>query len=352
MEGFKKKSYPGGKMKRKIFFFLGIFVVGIICTNLLDGVPQEEWDADNFGKVIGQIVDPETGSPVNEIFIIDFLNCNEIDDSRNLIMRTKTNEKGFLSVEMKPFIYCLRFYPNSKNSKYSFEPHPYYNHKYVFMVTVEKGKITEFRKVATIGGALKIKLVNTEGGVINPQLEFEKFERISIFLKSPNMVIPVEASGLTEDDMKDGEMVVHTLYPDIYSLGVEFQGIGYTNIKKENIQVEKNKTTEVEIVINPNDITGIEGKVLDKNGIILKGGRVYLISQSIEIRGSFKNTTDQNGNYHLTGMPEGLYKIMLAVDLPSGKGFMWPQEIVEIKKDVLLKKDIIMKYSFDELESQ
>jgi hypothetical protein len=339
-------------MKRYIFCFLGILFVGIICTHVLDGVPQEEWDADNFGKVIGQIVDPETGNPVNEVFIIDFLDCNEIDTSKNFLRQIRTNEKGFFSVEMKPFVYCLRFYPNSKNSKYSFEPYPFYNDKYVFMVTVEKGKITEFRKVATIGGTLKIKLINTEGGVINPQLEFEKFERIAIFLKSPNMVMPVEASGLTEDDMNDGEMLVHTLYPDIYSLEVEFRGLGFANIKKENIQVEQNKTTEVEIVINKNDITGIEGKVLDTNGIILKGGGVYFSPQSIEIRGKFITTTDQNGYYRLTGMPEGFYKIMLSAELPNGKEYMWSQEIVEIKKDVLLKKDIIMKYTFDELELQ
>ena len=339
-------------MKRKIFYFLGILFVGIICAHLLDGVPQEEWEADNFGKVIGQIVDPETSSPVNEVFIIDFLNCNERDVFRNLIMRTKTNEKGFFSLEVKPFVYCLRFYPVSKNSKYSFEPYPFYNDKYVFTVTVEGGKITEFRKIATIGGTLKINLVNNDGEVINPQSKFEKFERISVFLKSPNMEMPLESSRLTEDNINDGEMIVHTLYPDIYSLEVEFHGLGFANINKENIQIYKNETTEVEIVINPNDITGIEGKVLDRNGIILKGGGVYFSPQSIEIRGKFRTTTDQNGYYYLTGMPEGFYKIMLSVELPNGKEFMWSQEIIEIKKDVLLKKNIIMKYSFDELELQ
>jgi hypothetical protein len=330
-------------MKRKIFYVLLILVFGIRCTHLLNGVPKEEWDADNYGKVIGQIVDPETGDPVNEVFIIDFLDCNEIDTSINLLRRIRTNEKGFFSVDMKPFVYCLYFQPESKTSKYSFDPEPAFMEKYKSVVKVEKGKITRFRKVATMGGKLKIRLVDTTGRLINPQLEFPKRAEISIFVHSDNIVLPKSAANLSYDDdnMNDGEMIIHGLYPDTYSIEVDFSGLGFEGIKMENIQVEKNETTEVEVMVDPTDITGIEGTVLDKNGAIVKNVEVFL-SPTFPIRGSFETFTDQNGNYRLTGLPEGLCHINVAIMRAS---LIFLQGTVEIKKNILLKKHIVLDWS-------
>ena len=58
-------------MKRAIFFVL---VVGIINSRVLLAVPQEDGDRDNNGKVIIQVVDFDTGEPVNEVFSVYFYN--------------------------------------------------------------------------------------------------------------------------------------------------------------------------------------------------------------------------------------------------------------------------------------
>jgi hypothetical protein len=309
---------------------------------MLKSMPQGKNRDDNWGMLKGWIVDPETGKPVNEVFVVDLLKCSE-EDPRILIERTRTDNRGYLSIKIRPYTYCLRFFPDSRTSKYSFEPYPFINADYYIPAVIEKGKITEFRKKATIAGRLKIRLLDTKGRVINPKLEFEKNSRISIRIESQNLELPKEAGNLSNDDISDGEMIVHTLYPDTYTITVVFFGLGFPSIEIENIVIKATETTEVDIIVDPADITGIEGKIVDKNGLIIKHAEVFL-TPTFPVSGEFNTYTDRNGFYRLTGLPEGIFEINVSIS-KVGKVTIFRPGAVEIKKNMLIRKDITLDWS-------
>jgi hypothetical protein len=150
------------------------------------------------------------------------------------------------------------------------------------------------------------------------------------------MLVPVDATNLSYDDTSDGEMVVHSLYPDKYEVFIQFGGLGFESKRLENIKVEKNRTTEIDVMIDPHDKTGIEGKVIDKNGNPLKNVEVFL-SPTLPVAGDFSTNTDQNGYYRLTGVPGGIFHLRVFL---IGKGRIFLLGTIEIEKNKLLKKDI------------
>ena len=117
--------------------------------------------------------------------------------------------------------------------------------------------------------------------------------------------------------------------------------------------VETGKTTEVIINIDLTDNTGIEGIITDANGILLEDAGIGLSQIDDSIKGTFSARTDKNGYFVLKGMPEGYYHLSYeyfkkGIDLISFTG----QGIIEIKKNVLKRLDIELKYLKEELESE
>jgi hypothetical protein len=281
---------------------------GIIGTNLLDGVPQEEWDADNFGKVVIQVFDKSTGEKVNEIFTVYFFKSLEAGDSSSLEWYAKTNNKGYLVIKLKPGIYYLQFLPESSRSKYELEPSPVVSEKNRQMIKVESGKITEVLKKANYGGKLKIILIDPTGRKINPKEEF--FEDISItaslvsesdFGLFMNESMTIEKLTGKNDDLNDGEVFIGRLYPGKYDISISFGFLGIRKQRIKDIQIFRNQTTEKEVVININDNTGIEGYVTDQNGVPLN-------NLTVKIKDA-KSRTDKNGYYRIVGVDEGRHSI-------------------------------------------
>ncbi|MGD2093117.1 MAG: carboxypeptidase-like regulatory domain-containing protein [Candidatus Aminicenantes bacterium] len=317
---------------RNIFVLLVLFF-GLIGANAL----AKGQDADDYGKLVGWILDPNSGKPVDEVFIIELFNCSQFESSAVLFKQRKTDKKGYFSIKANPGQYCLHISPNSMQSKYCIEPYHFHNDQFYFPVIIENGKITEIRKKATFGGAIKVRVLDTSGSVINPSADLPKGAEISVSIDSPNYIIGTLSQHVVYDDMDDGETTVRTLFPSKYNLQVRFSRTGYKNFNFENVLVKEKEVTEIDCVIDLNDITGIEGKVVDINGNPIKGIEVSMIPQ-FAVGGSFDDRTDKDGYYQITGLPEGSYNIMIS---SREQGLRIYKENIEIKKGILTKKHIV-----------
>lgn len=315
---------------RNIFVLLLLFFGLVGLNNLLDGQ-----DADDFGKLSLWIVDPVSGNQVNEVFIITLFNCDETPPSRYLKQR-KTNNKGYLALDLNPGQYCLHIYPESLDSKYCIEPYHFKNDQFYFPVMIEKGKVTHFRKKATFGGAIKIRLLDTNGRIIDPLAELPSGAVVALSMTNPNYIL-----GQPEVyDMKVGEKIIHTLFPSKYFLRIDFRGTGYERLTFREVPVIEKEITEIDCVIDLDDITGIEGKIVDINGNPVKGIEIFLVP-NFDAWGDFNDATDKNGYYCITGLPEGPYYIGLSSNeygISINK-----KETIEIKKGTLTQKNITIE---------
>jgi hypothetical protein len=317
---------------RNIFVLLVLFFALIGSYVLCEGQ-----DTDDYGKLVGWILDPNSGKPVNEVFIVELFNCSRTESEAVLFKQRKTDKKGYFSIEEEPGQYCLHISPNSLESKYCIEPHQFHNDQFYFPVMIEKGKITEIMKKATHGGAIKVRVLDTSGSVINPSEDLPKGAKISVSIDSPNYMIGELSQHVVYDNMDDGETTVRTLFPSKYNLRVNFIKTGYKTLNFKDVPVKENEVTEIDCVIDLNDITGIEGKVVDINGNPMKGIEVSMIPL-FEVGGSFKDITDIGGNYRITGLPEGSYHIGIFSREGGSRTY---KENIEIKKGILIQKDIV-----------
>ncbi len=322
-------------MKKKLVFLFFIVIAVSMADVTLLGMPQGGVGDDDWGKLIGRVVDPYSGRNANEKFEIQLLTLDELKDGHHHYRGYTTDEYGTLSVKLPSGIYYLVFRPKELDTRYSFEPLPRRNEKYVFKVKIEPGKITEFVKTATVGGSIKIKLKDPDGRLVEPEKAFDGNVKISVSLDSPDIDLPIYASMRTKDNLDDGEMLVSGIFPGIYSVKVSYSGIAYPTFRKNNVEIRKSETTEVEVVIDPFDSTGLEGKVLNQYGEIIKKAVVKLFPV-FPVYEKFEGYSDSGGRFRLTGLPAGKYEIGVRVK----STIYYLKEEVEIKKNVLLKKDI------------
>lgn len=324
---------------------ISVLIVLVICLVLSEfnlwGLASGQSNEPDFGKILGWVVDPQTKEPVKEVFEVTFLKTDTPDPFQNLVASSvRTDEKGCFVMEvMRVGIFYLSFRPESLQSKYSFEPYPYLNDKYKFKIVVEKDKTTKFVKEATIGGRLKFKLVDNQGAVANLEEKYGDTFSILASIKSQtgNMWMDESVIGASKEDLCDGEMLVYSIFPDIYTVTIDFRGLGYGELKKENIEVKEGETTEVAFLIDPNDQTGVEGIVFDKNKNILSDISIRFSQKDRSIKGDFSCKTDKNGFFRLIGMTPGEYSMLIMIDWN-----FWDSEVFEIKKDILLKKDFLV----------
>jgi len=319
-------------MKRKV-----IFILIILMFDLSFSFSYGNQRDDNYGKLVGWIIDPVSNKPVNETFLIEFFNCNELGPLKTYFIRINTNEKGYLSIELKPRHYCIIISPELKTSKYSIEPDDCY-----YPIIIEKGKITEFKKKATIAGLLKIKIIDIKGKLINIHEKFPTHSEVIAFLTSPNNTFSLISSDLSDDDFKDGEILLHTLYPNTYSIKMTFRYTGFKSLEKHNIIIESGKITEVDFVVDISNETAIEGIVLNKNGYPIKNAEVYL-TPNFPVEGDFRTYTNQDGYYKLRGLPEGLFTIHVLFNSTT-----YPGGRVDIKNNDIVHKDISLKSSIND----
>lgn len=288
------------------------FVIALIITllgySLLCGGHQDDAEMDKQGKVIGQIVDPETGEPVKESFFVIIYDSDINSKLPSNIYRynDRTDAQGKIELELPVYTFYLQFIPVSFTSKYSQTKNPFcLEEKDRDVIKVEPGKITYFKKKAALGGVLKIYLADMNNIRFNPQEKFnQKFKIRSIIGEEG-----CRGTDTGRDTLDDGELAVYRLFEGNYWIDIEFYGLGFKDFKKHNILVEQGKTTEVNINLDLTDITGIEGFITDADGVPLEDAYILLaaINRAPGETVGHKAIANKDGHYSLTGMPEGKY---------------------------------------------
>jgi hypothetical protein len=340
---------------KKIIFFM-VILIGICSSEILLSLDQYEndplLDRDSFGKVIGQIIDPETGKPVNERFLVCIFNWHyrEGDYERYEDCNFNTDEKGCITMNLPPATYGLLFYPQNPDSKYSGTYHPFYYkmpeaYKEMFscVIKVETGKITRFVRKAIIGGSLKVTLVDLAGNPVDLAVAFPG-RSVSTHGEIINYNLSPGSTSFSLS-LDNGKFFIKGIFPDnSWELYLRFYGIGYGVFREKDIVIKAKEATEINVAIDPNDITGIEGKIVDELGIPQKKVEICFFQKDESIEGSFSCFTDSNGHFIMTGMPEGLYKAGI-FDGHEFHHFYQDIIIIEIKKNILLKRDFTIPTS-------
>jgi len=337
-------------MKRTILYLLVVSVIAVIAVKSLKGVPQQEWlmDKDNYGKVVGRIVDEDTGEPVKEAFQLLFLDSDRDQYGFNVEAKEKTTEQGTFEKKLLPHIYSIEFYPLAKDSRYCYFPYPFrLEEKKRVLVKMEKGKITVIQIEAPLAGTMKIYTADQNNVKFNPTTTFNQKFKSHVLPQSP----VYWAVYVGKDDLNDGELTIDRLYPGTYSLEAWFEGLGYPSVKKENILVEKGKTTEVLINFDLNDNTGIEGVLTDANGMVLEGGSVGFTHKDIDSGSDFDAYANKNGYYQLRGMPVGYFYVTYFYESEKRLHSVC-HEMVEIKKNVMLRVDKQYPYTKAEMDNK
>lgn len=338
-------------MKRTILYVLIVSIIALIVAKGLNGVPQQEglMDKDNYGKVVGRIVDEDTGEPVKEAFQLAFLYSDRDDYGFNIEAKEKTTDRGTFEIKLRPHVYSIQFCPLAENSKYCIFPYPFnLEEKERVLVKVEKGKITVLQIDAPRGGTIKIYTVDQNNVKVDPSMIFNQKFKVQVDIHNPVY------RGVNEgkDNLNDGEFIVKRLYPGNYSLEVRFEGLGFPKVKKENITVEKGKVTEVLVNIDLNDNTGIEGILTDVNGVALATAYVGFVHKDIKGSGGhFRAYADKSGYYHLKGMPAGYYYATFFYESEKKLHSVY-DEILEIKKNVMLRADKQYPYTKAEMDNE
>ena len=330
-------------MRRTIFCALVVLAIGIISSHVLMAVPQEdeEWKNDDFGTVIGYIVDADNGERVKEYFYVQLLPTDEINEK----VDWWTDKNGRFSKKVQPGIYVLFCYP-CLASEYSIDP-DYRNFPEIRQeIKVEKGKITQFYKKAYRAGKLKIVIVDPTGSKINPK---NYLNDVNIGIDLDRILPDGRIRGIWGSPssrlghLSEGEYTMAQLYPGIYNMEVDFlfSYLGYPTKRFENIYIEKNEVTEIKVALDLADKTGVYGKVVDLNGNPVEevSVGVYELDERKDFRLSAGTLTDSNGDFKIIGLREGLYEISFSkMFKPSYISYPMTSETIIIEKNKLIEK--------------
>jgi hypothetical protein len=331
-------------MKLRNIFVLLVLFFGLIGSFLamVEAQSGEEQDLDNYGILRGKIIDEDSGKLVNEKF---FVSIN--DPNYNLLSRfgTETDENGFFKCKWKTGTYLLYFFPRSRTSKYCWDKNPIFFPGEKNIIKIGKGKITEIVKKAKLAGKLKLLMVSKEGDKINPQIIFGEKIDCNARIQGESLIDNTSGEFFTDgDDFNDGEMLVHSLCPDIYTLDVTFDGMGIGSIFLEGIVIEKNSTTEVKVKIDLDDPTGIQGDIYYESGELLENVEVSIggpIESSESITASVY--TDQNGYYKIVGLKEGTYYVTFMKEIKRLVFLNISPRKVYVKNGSLSRLDVRLK---------
>jgi hypothetical protein len=310
------------------------------------------------GKVVGTIIDAETGKEVKGDFWISFCECEKKDPvsivwsggSGYFKYGIIIENGGKFSVNVPEGRYCLWFSPIlNSSSKYAADPYPGFIPGENQEIIVSRAKVTTIRKFIKPGGTLKLTLVDAAGNKINPMEIFTQRFHISANLFSDSaFFIPAQAELSDRSELDDGEMIVYSLPPGAYNMNVEFDTMGYGNQEFENIIIERKKMTEVKVLVDLNSTTGVEGKITDQFNNPLKDFYVTVTCtdcvKQLFFSWSACNKTDIYGNYKIIGLKEKLYSIDIEGDF-NGVSIKKTIENIPIKNNSILKKDIVIDFS-------
>lgn len=337
----------------------GIMFFGIVAFLLSQKSINKPPDCKevNCGKVVGTILDAETGENVKEEFCIAFCDCEKTNpesilwgDSDFFKYIFKVENNGKFSINIPEGKYCLCFYPKLfRDSKYASDTFPGFSSENTQEIIVSRAKVTTIRKFVKPCGTLKITLTDAEGNKINPMEIFTQRIRLKAKLFSDSIfLIPARAALSDENELNDGEMIIHSLPPGAYNLNVEFDEMGYGNQEFENIIIERKKMTQLNVMVDLNSTTGIEGTITDRFNTPLKNFKITATcidcKEQIFYENSGKIHTDINGKYKIIGLKEKPYKFDIYGEI-NGVSIERTMENIPIRNNIILKKDIVIDVS-------
>ncbi len=342
-----------------------IFVAVLVFVTLgLNGWCQEsETDKDNYGMIIGQIIDEDTKQPVDEPFGVVFVDQaaeEEIGGYPESRHGTRSDKKGYFKVKYHSGTYFIQLIPLNENSKYARDPNPFNFPNTRLNFKVERGKITQVVKKARRAGTIKVNIVDASGSKINlfdfykntkwyftPLDKNNLFESLSnpanlqIDLSSDVFLDEEESVAFNKNEILNGEML-RKLSPAKYSnIKIFFSGLGYGSQKYEDIIVNKNQITEINIVMDLNDRTGVEGHVANQSGGPLGGVSVSVLKKEKDASGlqvSAWILTDTYGYFKIIGLTPGYYQIEF-----EKEGYVESKFSLLMEKSILKKSDLILK---------
>ncbi len=307
------------------------------------------------GKVVGIIIDAETGEEVKGGFWISFCECEKKDpvsifrgNSGYVKYAIIIKNDGKFSVDIPEGRYCLWFSPMlNSGSKYAADPFPGFSPGNIQEIIVSRAKVTTIRKLIKQGGSLKIILSDAAGNKINPMDIFTQRFHISANVFSDSVFsIPANAELSDKNELDDGEMIVYNLPPGSYKLNVEFDQMGYGNQEFQDIGIERKKMSEVKVLVDLNNTTGIEGTVKDQLNTPLKDFYVTATCTDCEKQLFFSwsacNKTDIDGRYKIIGLKEKTYNFSIIGRINDVR-IEKTIENIPIRNNILLKKDIVLE---------
>jgi len=337
-------------MKKIVGLLLGLLVIagfsGHLSATKVTSFLLEEDDPDNYGMVIGQIIDVETGKPVKEVFKVEF---NPAENIANPMMfrqnfGPETDSNGRFMTKWEPGNYILYCYPVKPSDVYCYSPLPFNYPETTHEIRVERGKITRTVIKAYRGGKLRLMLVDPAGRITRPNDYVEGFY-IGIHLV--NYIEKIESYDADTrhrvGKLENGECMFTSIYPGDFYLELDFGPLGYGSRRIDHIRVEKGQTVETKVLVDMNDTTGVEGRVFGQNGAALKDVDIYMSERKNGDADSFRISaafsTDSNGYYKIIGLKEGYYRILysdfLRIETTS--------ETIYIKSGIILKKNMKVK---------
>ncbi len=330
-------------MRNAVIFFTVILIMGVSFQNLLSaGSPgEEELDKDNFGKVVGQLVDAENGTPVKARVYL-FIHSGKIDQfSKELTLfpTAESDQNGCFSLEVNPGQYYLYCKPMERNSWYCEEPYPFLYNEPKNPFDVERGKITKVVKEVHLGGSIKVQLVDSTGMRLNPK---EISKSVDIDLRLYNVSTNIQYSKFHKNgDINLGETTLKGIFPDNYNLVIHFSGLGVAPQIKQGLVVERKKTIEVQFSPDMDDVTGVHGTVSTENGAPLESVEVRLCTPNA---GRISMTyTDNSGYYRIVGASEGAYFLVFFYRFPGKRSYYHPPgQDIYIKKDALTQVNKVL----------
>jgi hypothetical protein len=281
--------------------------------------------AENYGSISGKVTGEKSGEGIPGV-VVEVVTINSVID-----IKTKTDSEGRYSFDkLSPDTYYLNFFPG----------HPYCvkNEWDIHKVRVEAGKKVVLNKILKLGGAVTGKVYKSDG-----KTPFEK-AYVHVFFS--------DGSSKSTRTIADGSYFVGDLCPsNNYVVRIYFGIPGQASRRLTGIMVSKGKVTKIkDIVLNLNDVTGIEGYVTSScDGGPFENAECS-ISKEVDALNN-KNipigdiSTDKNGYYRMKGMEPGTYWVWICPPLPPkkdvvtgkpffsmqsyGRYFTWGKTVVE-----------------------
>jgi hypothetical protein len=311
-------------MKQKTIFIMVLLVFYMTLTLAIFGVTQDE---DDRGKLVCQILDAETGGPVDEIF--STLICKPLSKTSTLETPVKkitpytflpfsirSDKDGKFECKLRSGTYILTFYPLSPTSKYSDDLSPY--DLYITpnqTINIKKGQILKFVKKASYGGRLLIRCVDSHDNEVNFRNKslFHKDAEVSVCFYLDKPFLLCNKTGLSKSEfpnLKDNELMFFGLKPDNINIAIMANDMGYGKVDKKNIEIKSKALLEIKYIIDFDDSTGIEGVVIDNAGVPIPAATVTIRYKNKVGRDVYFSrtsaVTDSKGYYKIVGLEEGI----------------------------------------------